>query len=289
MSKLSFMKFFPADWFNDTMVLSAEARGCWINLICLMWNAKERGVWTGTFEEFARVTGTPWESAQRLIQELGKVATVTKRNEEVTLMCRRIINEDLDYKDNAFRQRRYRELHHSNEKVTDKTLDVRRKTLDVKTTTTSTPGAAGAAKPYPLPDPKTEPKKCLVLCYKSRKGVEYNNREWDRSNFGRYLVSAGTVLSLCNDLGSAEQCLNELGSEYDAKGLSWTLETIARNAPEWLKKNGRINADTSSAGLRLAIAQRRTEGKNKEGLGKITQGEISLAVRDGESASDRSI
>lgn len=122
------MQFYPADWMNDTMILSAEARGCWINLLCLMWNAPKRGEWTGTFEEFGRVTGTPWEHAPRLINELAKVATVTKRDIEVTLHNRRMLREDLDYKDHANRQKRYRALHKSDAIVTRKTLDS--KTLD---------------------------------------------------------------------------------------------------------------------------------------------------------------
>ena len=126
------MKFYPADWFNDTMVLSAEARGCWINLISLMWNAEKRGEWTGTYEEFVRVTGTPWEKAPVLINELMKVATVTKRDSEVTLVCRRIAKDDLVWKNKLNRQQRYRERHMSDAKTTHKTLDVRLKTLDVR-------------------------------------------------------------------------------------------------------------------------------------------------------------
>jgi uncharacterized protein YdaU (DUF1376 family) len=131
------MKFEPYLWMNDTMVLSAEARGCWINLICLMWNAPQRGEWTGTYEEFARVTGTPWENASGIINELSKVATVAHLDKIVTLKCRRIVKEDLIWKNKLKREGRYRERRARDAKVTHQTLDVqdvRRSRL--KTTTT---------------------------------------------------------------------------------------------------------------------------------------------------------
>src|SRR5579872_2667568 len=128
MAKLSFMKFYPADWMNDTMVLSAEARGCWISMIVFMWNAPERGSWTGTYEEFARITGSPWEAAPRLIIELEKVATVTRRDNLVTLESRRQLREQKEHENNMIRQRRFREQRIRNANVTPKTLDVRRQT-----------------------------------------------------------------------------------------------------------------------------------------------------------------
>lgn len=135
-------------------------------------------------------------------------------------------------------------------------------------------------KPYQMPDPKTEPRKCLVLSYKSRKGVSYDNRDWDKVNFGRSMVAAGALLGLCQDLGSAENCLNDLGSEYDGKGISWTLETIARNAPEWLNKNGRTDANASRAGLRLAISQRKSESRNQTGLVNVSESTVPATLRD---------
>lgn len=125
MPKLSFMKFYPADWINDTRSLSAEAKGCWMDLLCFMWNAPERGKWEGTFQEFARVTGTPWESAPALIQELHKVATVTIRNNLVTLINRRMSRQETHYNLASERQRRWRSNANRNASVTAKTLDVR--------------------------------------------------------------------------------------------------------------------------------------------------------------------
>lgn len=142
------------------------------------------------------------------------------------------------------------------------------------------PVTPGGVRPYPMPDPKAEPQKCLVLSYKSRKGIPYDNRDWDKGNFGRCMAAAATLLGLCRDLGSAESCLNDLATEYESKSLSWTLETVARNAPDWLQKNGRTDANASRAGLRLAIAQRKSEGGGQTGLVKIPERAASHAIRD---------
>ncbi len=142
------------------------------------------------------------------------------------------------------------------------------------------PVTPGGVKPYPIPDPITEPRKCLVLSYKSRKGIPYDNRDWDKANFGRCMAASGTLLALCGDLSSAESCLNDLAVEYENKRLSWTLETVARNAPEWLQQNGRTDANASRAGLRLAIAKRKSEGGGQTGLVKIPERAASHALRD---------
>ncbi len=147
-------------------------------------------------------------------------------------------------------------------------------------------GIAAAPQPYPIPDPKTEPKKCLVLSYKSRKGVPYDNRDWDKTNFARAMAAASGLLSLCKDFASAEECLNDLSVEYETKELSWTLETVARNAADWLKKTGRNDANASRNGLRMAIAKSRPAGKSESPLAKVSEGQIHSAVGNGEIAKD---
>ena len=144
--------------------------------------------------------------------------------------------------------------------------------------------AAKAATEYVLPDPKTNPKGCLVLSYKSRQGVPYDNRDWDQANFGRAMVAAGSLLGLCGSLSLAEECLNDLSTEYETKGLSWTLETISRNASQWLKKRGLTNENSSKSGLRMAIARQRSKTENQGGLVKVSEGSVLDAFRDGKDS-----
>jgi len=147
---------------------------------------------------------------------------------------------------------------------------------------------AASPQPYPLPEPKTNPKACLVLSFKARKGVPYDNRDWDKANFPRAMKSAGVLLGLCGDLAVAQTCLDALGTEYDEKGLTWTLETVARNAAEWLKRNGRIDANASRAGLRLAIANRRAKDGDGKGLEKVSEGQILDGLRVVENSENPS-
>lgn len=149
------------------------------------------------------------------------------------------------------------------------------------------PYIAAAPQTYPLPDPKTNPKACLVLSYKTRKGIAFDDRGWDKINFGRCMKAAEILLGLCKDFSVAESCLNDMGGEYDAKELTWTLETVARNAPEWLKKNGRIDGNSSRAGLRMAIAERQTKEHGADDMGADASGPASASVRDGKDQSDR--
>lgn len=148
------MKWYPADWINDTRELSPEAKAAWIDILCLMWNAPERGVWKGSYEQFARATGLPWEIAPRVVTELShKTSRVTFRDSEVTIENRRMVNQEIDYKDNANRQAKFRSKRTSNEKVTDKTLDSSR-LLNITKTTTNT--LAQAPKPPSFTKPLLE-------------------------------------------------------------------------------------------------------------------------------------
>lgn len=137
MPKLSFMKWYPADWIQDTRGLSLQAKGAWIDLLNFMWNSAQRGLWQGSYEELSWLIGTTVQTAQAIVLELSKVADVKIENVSVTLKNRRMIKEDLSYKLASERQSRYRSNANNDRSVTAKTLDVRLKTLDVKTTTTT--------------------------------------------------------------------------------------------------------------------------------------------------------
>lgn len=140
---------------------------------------------------------------------------------------------------------------------------------------------------YEIPNPKTEPAKCLVLTYKTTKGFAFDDRHWDKANFGRMSSAAKTLLGLCRDFETAEACIKGLGEDYDTKGLSWTLETICRNAGEWLKRNGRINENASRNGLRMAIAGRKSKETNSGDLVKTTEGEILASLRGSADTQER--
>lgn len=90
------MKFYTADWIQDTRHLSLSAKGAWIELICLMWiNRESRGEYQATKEALQRAIGaTSGEELNMVITELQSVANVTLENGIVTVMSRRIVREE---------------------------------------------------------------------------------------------------------------------------------------------------------------------------------------------------
>lgn len=95
MGKLPFMPFYPKDWQADTRVLTAEARGGWIDLLCHLWQQPCRGEWTGTLPQVSRVCGIDLERMRPVITEFEQVAIVEWHgNETVTLKSRRIVRDE---------------------------------------------------------------------------------------------------------------------------------------------------------------------------------------------------
>ncbi len=239
-----------------------------------MWNAERRGIWTGTFEEFARVTGSPWEAAPRLIQELSKVATVTKRDMEVTLENRRMVREETAYKYHAKRQKDYRERHASDARVTPQTLDVRSQKSEEKPLGDASSLTAvgekmnghppafmepiGHQKSSQVPDliesilnapppsqrkvkvirSVSEPVRKLLQCFKVMQGFKRDDSRWDQTYFKRYADEAEELLDLFEgDYRTAAMCLASLAGDFRAKELRWTMSTILKHAAEWRFKH----------------------------------------------------
>src|SRR5260370_37392448 len=69
MGKLPFMKFYPDHWIADSRLLSIDAKGAWIDLLCVMWNGPERGEISGTVEQLARLLGCSTELTESIIAQ----------------------------------------------------------------------------------------------------------------------------------------------------------------------------------------------------------------------------
>lgn len=108
MPKLPFMQFYPKDWQADTRALTAAAKGAWIDLICHLWNQPERGKWTGTLAQLARICGVDESAMALIINELGQVATISWSNDLVMVISRRIAREEKDRENNRIRVHRHR-------------------------------------------------------------------------------------------------------------------------------------------------------------------------------------
>lgn len=96
MAELPYMQFFPADWLADTRMLTASAKGVWIDTLADLWSAPERGLREASEREWARLWGVEPERVHDLLRELGKVAGIRREGERVTIYSRRIIREELE-------------------------------------------------------------------------------------------------------------------------------------------------------------------------------------------------
>ena len=100
MAELPYMQFFPADWLRDTRMMTASAKGVWIDTLADLWSAPERGLRIASEREWARLWGVEPERVSDLLDELGKVAGVRREKSgkefRVTIYSRRIIREELE-------------------------------------------------------------------------------------------------------------------------------------------------------------------------------------------------
>jgi len=90
----------------------------------------------------------------------------------------------------------------------------------------------------PYGPPKTDVQK-VVAGFKAVMNVPDDDREWDAVYFRRYSRPAADLLRLCGgDILVVADCIDQVSSAMEKKGLSWTPETIVKHAGDW--KNGRL-------------------------------------------------
>jgi len=131
---------------------------------------------------------------------------------------------------------------------------------------------------YQIPEPHKNPDKALVIFYKVRKNIQFDNTLWDKKNWGRCMVAAQEILEACGSFQKAKECIEELGGQYDKKDLEWKLETIARNSIEWMAKKERRHDQQNRQRFSDALAKQRssyaTPGKGES----LTAGEMLSSI-----------
>ncbi len=82
---------------------------------------------------------------------------------------------------------------------------------------------------------KTDDLSQVIYSYKQVQGYTVDDRNWDKQNWRRVTRSAQLLLAGMGTRELAELCIQELGAEFKAKGLSWTLQgAILNNSSAWL-------------------------------------------------------
>lgn len=141
---------------------------------------------------------------------------------------------------------------------------------------------------YEIPQPIKEPAKSLVIFYKVSKGIEYDDRLWDKKHFGRSMVSASELLEICKGFGPAKKCIQEIAARFDELGMSWTLETIVKQAHDWQVKRGIRNDAQIRKRFYDAVVKQRTNREGQDNGGPITAGEVLGSLGNLENLLDTS-
>jgi uncharacterized phage protein (TIGR02220 family) len=123
MGKAPAFQFYVKDWLSDTQLKMASfsTKGIWIDILCYMWVAPDRGELVGTKESFMRLLGANNSEIDLFFKEAQALRfcyVVTDHNKNITLRNRRMYNEDKEKENNRLRQQRYRDKHKDNAEIT---------------------------------------------------------------------------------------------------------------------------------------------------------------------------
>ncbi len=115
-------QFYVRDWLADPQLRMAShsTKGIWIDLLCFMWEAPEKGLLTGTEIQLAKMVGATEEDFALFLDEAVtlKFANVTLSNKKVTLENRRMVRDQNTREKTRLRVQRYRGNAPSNDEVT---------------------------------------------------------------------------------------------------------------------------------------------------------------------------
>lgn len=112
MGKNPAFQFYPNDWANDPQLKMAPpaTRGIWIDFICAMWWAPQRGILSGTLEDLCRLGNCSLGEMDAFLCDAQRLnfADVTKCNNQVTVANRRMVREQKERESTRYRVQRHR-------------------------------------------------------------------------------------------------------------------------------------------------------------------------------------
>ena len=162
-------QFYVKDWLSspDLRMCSCSTKGIWIDLLCYMWESRDRGEVEGMFPQFLKLTGSSEGELNVFFKEAdlyGFCDVVTDSNGSITITNRRMSREEKSKKSNRMRQQKHRD----NAKVTP---DSNKKVTAPSSLASPSPkektsnGFDDFWKLYPK---KIEKKKCLAIWKRRR-------------------------------------------------------------------------------------------------------------------------
>jgi hypothetical protein len=116
MGKLPWFKFFPGDWLKDheLRMASMSSKGIWIDVVCAMFEAKERGALEATADQFCKLLGCPREEFDLFLSEAKSLNFANVREmsaecpERIRIESRRMLRDENQRQDWARQKSRQR-------------------------------------------------------------------------------------------------------------------------------------------------------------------------------------
>jgi hypothetical protein len=115
--KLPFLQFYPSDYLVDTRILTLSARGAWVDILCVLHGSSTRGTATFPVRGWSRIMGVSDAEFVTTIEEIDamKVGNVLRcSNGDVTITCRRMLNEAITREQTRLRVQNHRNKERNN-------------------------------------------------------------------------------------------------------------------------------------------------------------------------------
>jgi uncharacterized protein YdaU (DUF1376 family) len=89
------MPFYVGDWLKapDVQCLSYELKGIWFEMLCYMWESKQRGVLNYTTEELARLLRMDTVLLEQKLKQLSSKNIFSVRESDGLIFCRRMVRD----------------------------------------------------------------------------------------------------------------------------------------------------------------------------------------------------
>jgi len=120
MGKLPYFPFYPNDWSRDLEEHPLEIEGAWIRICCKLWWSESRGILTRTILQWSRILSVTQVKAKELFLYIKteKIGDVEIANDNITVSCRRMLQDDKNRELNRLRQERWYKKNKPNASLT---------------------------------------------------------------------------------------------------------------------------------------------------------------------------
>jgi uncharacterized protein YdaU (DUF1376 family) len=127
---LPYSKFFWGDYLNATRILSMEAKGAWMDVLCYLADSDTPGQVGYTLQSWSRLLGCSKCRLKKLFSEISaaKVGTFSEKNGKIFIKNNRICDDFADYI----------EKKSSNSEAGKKSAKIRRKLKEINETASTT-------------------------------------------------------------------------------------------------------------------------------------------------------